>query len=253
MLNQTSAWVAAAGPATDHRTRSAAFALSAPEFARERSYDRTLLRFTARGERRFTDGGFELANVHVLLLDAAGAAIARRGHESNRQTLLGPLTTWAHEVYDEQLAAAAALVYEVETRVDVRRVVLAAGLAPIELDGDERRPWPMTITAQPDDPLLRLAVRVTVSRGDIELVLTGEATDLHDGHRNDFELELHDEAGAVIATRSMSLGIPATNLAVTDYSLRLEKRVARAVRALVLRCRSEVRAITRVGPFTIPA
>jgi hypothetical protein len=250
---QTQAWAKAARPVAGYQGTFTTFSVSSVELARERSYDRTLLRFTGRGVRAITDGGFEVANIHAILIGADGAPIVRRSHESNRQTLIGPVTTWAHELYDEQLAAAAALVYEVETRIDVRRTILEGELATILLDADDRRPWPLTITAQPADPLLRLSVGTWFSRSDFEIWLAGEATDLHDGHRHDFELDLRDAAGAVVANRTMSLSVGPSGLAFTDYSLRLEKAVARAVHALSVRCRSEVRAIARVGPFALPA
>jgi hypothetical protein len=250
---QTVAWVKTARPPAGYHGTFTGFSLTSPELSRERSYDRTLLRFTARGARAFPDGGFELSNLYAILIAADGAPIVRRSHESGRQTVIGPLTTWAHELYDEQLAAAAALVYEVETRLDVRRTILEGDLATILLDADDRRPWPLTITAQPADPLLRLSLRTAFNRGDLDVWLAGEATDLHDGHRHDLELELRDAAGTVVGTRAMSLSIGPTGLAFNDYSLRLEKSVARTVHSLALRCRSEVRAIARVGPFTIPA
>ncbi len=252
MTNQTKAWVAAAKPAADYQGTSSTFSIASLEFSRERSYDRTLLRLTARGTRTFDHGGFELLNVHALLLDADGAPIARRSHESSRQTLLGPLTIWAHELYDDQLAAAAALIYEVETRVDVRRVLLAGTLATIDLDTEDRRPWPLTITSQADDALVRFTVRTGFNRGEFEIGFAAESTDLHDGHRHDLELDLCDDSGAVVATRSTSISLTPAGVAFGDTSMRLEKKVARAVRSLVIRGRSEVRAVARIGPFTIP-
>lgn len=251
MTKQTRAWVEGARPLADFSTRNAIFSLSSPELSRERSYDRTVLRFTAKAERTFTEGGFELSNIYVVLVDADGAPIVRRSHDSGRQTLLGPLTTWCHEIHDDQLAAAAAMVYEVETRVDHRRVILEGDLAALDLDSGDRQPWPLAITSAPADPLLQLSVRTLYNRGDFEIFLAGEATDVHDGHRHDFELDLRDEAGAVIAARTLSFSLNATGFGMTDSSQRLEKKVVRAVRKVTLRCRSEVRSIARLGPFQI--
>ncbi|MCE9573414.1 MAG: hypothetical protein K8W52_09670 [Deltaproteobacteria bacterium] len=251
--SQLQAWVKAARPVAGYHGEHVAFALSSLTLTRERAGDRTLLRLTGRGTRAFPDGGFELSSVYAILIGADGAPIIRRGHDSGRQTLLGPHTTWAHELYDEQLASAAALVYEIETRVDVRRPILAGALAAITLDADDRRPWPLALTSAPVDPLLRLSLGTNFNRGELEVWLAGEATGPHDGHRNELELDLLDASGAVIASRAMTLSIGPSGLAFNDYCLRLEKPVARAVASLVVRGRSEVRAIARVGPFTIPA
>ena len=253
LVSQLHAWVKAARPIAGYHGEHTAFALSALSLSRERAGDRTLLRLSGRGSRTFPDGGFELASVYAILIGADGAPIVRRGHDSGRQTLLGPRTTWAHELYDEQLAAAAALVYEIETRIDVRRPLLAGTRAPIALDADDRRPWPLVLTSAPVDPLLRVSLGTVFNRGELELWLAGEATGPHDGHRTEFEIDVLDASGAVIASRAMTLSIGASGLAFNDYALRLEKPVARAVDGLVLRGRSEVRAIARVGPFTIPA
>jgi|GEM_PF-6534961 len=250
---QTVAWAEGARPVAGYQGSFVGFSLEAIELTRERSYDRTLLRLTGRGTRTMPDAGYELSTVYAILLDADGLPIVRRSHDSGRQTLIGPITTWAHELYDDQLAAAAALVYEVELKIDLRRTLLEGDLETILLDADDRRPWPLTITSQPVDPLLRVALRPSFVRGELEVWLAGEATELHDGHRHDFEVELRDRAGIPVACRTMSLNIGPTGLGFNDLTVRLEKPVARVAHSLTLRGRSEVRTIARIGPFTLPA
>lgn len=70
MTNQTRAWVAAARPAADYRGQFAAFSVSSIELSRERSYDRTLLRFRGRGERTFPDAAFAATGACSTLRDA---------------------------------------------------------------------------------------------------------------------------------------------------------------------------------------
>lgn len=249
MTKTTLAWVEGRRPLADYRIETPTFALWNPELARERSGDRTVLRFSAPGERRLAGGGFEINSINAILLDREGAPLVRRYHESGRQCVIGKLCTWSHELYDEQLAGAAALVYEVETRVDLRRTLLAGALEAIDLDDERRRPWPHTAGARGGDPLLQLSVAMVFNRGDLDINLLGEATGTHDGHSTQFEIDLLDQDGNAIASRTASFSIGAPGLGYTDTGLRLERRVAKAVRGFEIRGRTEVRAIARIGPF----
>lgn len=249
MTRTTLGWAEGRRALADFRIETPAFALSAPELTRERAGDRIVLRFTAQGERRLAGGGFELSNVHAVLVDRDGAPIVRRYHDSGRQCVLGKVCTWAHELYDEQLAGAAALVYEVETRVDLRRTLAAGVLEPIDLDDERRRPWPHKPTTSGADPLLHLSLALVYNRGDLDVSLVGEPTCVHDGHSTQLELDLLDQEGVAVASRTASVSIGATGLGYTDTSVRLERRVAKLVRGFEVRGRSEVRMITRLGPF----
>lgn len=254
MTTMTRGWVDAAIPVDACRLQSPVFELTGGALTRERAYDQTLLRFESRGARTCGTGGFELSSIYAILVDPEGAVIMRRSHDSYRQTVIGPVTTWAHEFADDHLAQAAALVYDVETRVDVRRPLVRGQLAAIDLDREDRQLWPFTIGDEPDDPLIQLSVSLSCRRGDIELNLVGETAVIHDGHRTELEFDLLDEAGQLVASRTTSLTIRSGDgLGFADTSLRLEKRVQRAVRSFELRGRTELRGLTRVGPFRMDA
>lgn len=227
------------------------FRLSKPVFARERSYDRTMLRFTAPGERLIPDASHELSTIYAVLLDEQGQLITRRSHESNRQTLLGPLCTWGHEIYDEQLARAASIVYEVETRLDVRRTLFSSKLLPVDLDSEARQPWSPAGDPSNEDRLMQISVGAFYNRGDFEISLMATTSCVNDGHRTEMELMLLDEAGVAVASRWMSVSISSTGVGYNDTSLRLEKRIARLVQALEIRGRSEVRTVGRIGPILL--
>jgi hypothetical protein len=254
MTKMTQAWVSAATDVGACRMTGPIFDLSGGAFSRERSYDLTVLRFESRGARTCGDGGFELWTVYAILVDLDGTVIVRRSHDSGRQTVIGPVTTWAHELSDDHLARAAALIYDVETRVDVRRSLVRGTLATIDLDREDRQLWPFTVTDGADDPLVAVSLSLSVRRGDIEINLVGETAMVHDGHRTEFEFDLLDEHGQLVASRTCSLSIRSGDgLGFGDTSLRLEKRVQRAVRSFELRGRTELRGLTRVGPFRMDA
>ncbi|MBK9032176.1 MAG: hypothetical protein IPL61_12805 [Myxococcales bacterium] len=254
MTTTTRGWVDAAIAVTDCRQRGPIFDVEGGAFDRERSYDNVLLRFDARGQRTCGAGGFELANVYAVLVDPDGAVIVRRSHDSYRQNVIGAIVTWAHELPDEHLARAAALIYEVETRVDLRRTLLAGTLGPVDLDREDRQQWSYTATEAPTDPLLHVSLSLAFRRGDIEVNVVGETALTHDGHSTSFEFDVLDEHGHVLASRTMSLSIrTADGLGFADTSMRLEKRVQRVMRGFALRGRTEVRGLTRVGPFRMDA
>jgi hypothetical protein len=227
---------------------TAVFRVSKPSFSRERSYDRTVLRLSAAGARVLPDAAVELGSIYAMLLDERGQLITRRGHDSGRQTLLGATCTWAHELYDEHLARATSILYEVEARLDLRRELFSGKLAGVDLDSEARQPW---LAAASNDPLLHLSFTSFYSRGDFEISVMATTPCVHDGHRNELELSLLDEAGAPVGSRWMSLSIGSAGVGYNDTSLRLEKRVARLVRSLEIRARSEIRTISRVGPILL--
>ncbi|MEZ4404388.1 MAG: hypothetical protein R3B06_30485 [Kofleriaceae bacterium] len=106
----------------------------------------------------------------------------------------------------------------------------------------------------PADPLLELNLSLSVRRGGSEINLVGETTVCHDGHRTEFEFDLLDEHGQLLGSRSTHLSIRnGDGVGFADTSLRLEKRVQRAVHAFVLRGRTELRGLTGVGPFRMDA
>ncbi len=254
MTTMTRGWVDAAVAVGDGRLRGPIFEVDGGGFARERSYDNVLLRYEARGKRTCGQGGFELANVYAVLVDPAGAVIVRKSHDSYRQNVVGATVTWAHELADEHLARAAALVYDVETRVDLRRTLIAGTLGPVDLDREDRQLWSYTATEAPSDPLMQVSLSLSFRRGDIEISLVGETAVTHDGHSTSFEFDVLDEHGEVLASRTTSLSIRSGDgLGFTDTSTRLEKRVQRAMRGFALRGRTEVRGLTRVGPFRMDA
>lgn len=254
MTTMTRGWVDSAVAVGDCKQHGAIFRVEGGAFARERSYDNVLLRFEARGARTCGDGGFELANVYAILVDSDGAVIVRRSHDSYRQNVVGATVTWAHELSDEHLGRAAALVYDVETRLDQRRTLLRGTLGAIDLDREDRQLWSYTATAAPNDPLLQLNLSLSFRRGDIELNLVGETAVIHDGHSTSFEFEVLDEHGHLLASRNTSLSIRSGDgLGFGDTSMRLEKRVQRAAHSFALHGRTEVRGLTRVGPFRMDA
>lgn len=254
MTTMTRGWVDSAIAVGECRQAGAIFRVEGGAFARERSYDNVVLRFEARGARTCGDGGFELANVHAILVDADGAVIVRRSHDSYRQNVVGATVTWAHELSDEHLSRAAALVYDVETRLDQRRTLLRGAFGAIDLDREDRQMWGYTATEAPTDPLLQLSLSLSFRRGDIELSMVGETTVIHDGHSTSFEFEVLDEHGQLLASRTTSLSIRSGDgLGFNDTSLRLEKRVQRAAHSFALHGRSDVRGLTRVGPFRMDA
>ncbi len=224
-------------------------------FSRERSYDRTVLRFSSQGEHTIPDASYELAYIYALLLDERGQILNRRSHDSGRQTLLGPQTTWAHELYDDHLARAASVVYEVETRVDTRRPLYAGKLGSIELDPETRQLWPLTPAPNSagivGDPLMQLSFSTWYNRGELELFLMAASTCPNDGHRSELEVTLLDDAGAPVASRWMNIHINGTGVGHNDFSLRLEKKLARQLSKLEIRGRTEVRSIARMGPILI--
>ncbi len=230
---------------------TAAFRLKSPTFSRERSYDRTVLRFAATGERTIPEASYEVNNIHAILLDQHGRLITRRSHETSRQMLLGPQCTWAHELYDEQLSRAASVLYEVETRIDLRRTLFASKLAPVDLDSEARQIWATASDPVATDRLMQLSLATFFNRNEFEIWLAATALCAHDGHRNELEVILLDEAGAMVGNRWMSLSINAPGVGYTDYTIRLEKRIARTVASLEVRGRSEVRVISRVGPILL--
>jgi hypothetical protein len=228
-----------------------AFKLRHPTFARERSYDRTMLRFSAAGERMLPQAAYELNSIYAVLLDASGQLIARRSHESNRQTLIGPQCTWGHELYDEQLERASSILYEVETRIDYSRTLFSSKLLPVDLDSELRQPWVTAEGGFIDDRLVQLSFGTFYSRNDLEISLMATTACVHDGHRTELEIMLLDEAGVMVANKWMSISIGPTGVGYNDYSIRLEKKVARAVHKLEVRGRSEVRTVGRVGPILL--
>jgi hypothetical protein len=227
------------------------FRMDRPSFATERSYGRTTLRLTAPGERLIADAAYELYNVYAVVLDQHGAPLARRSHESGRQYLLGPLCTWAHEIHDEQLDAATSVLYEVETRVDVRRTLLTGKLSPVDFDSEARQAWPLVEVHAEADRLLTLSLGSFYYRGELELFAAGTTPCAHDGHRTELELILRDDQGAVLATKWMNLSINSTGIAYNDTTIRLERRIAKSVASLEVRGRSEVRVIGRIGPILL--
>lgn len=241
----------AAAPARNLKCETPAFRLSNPTFSRERSYDRTMLRFSAAGERLIPDALMEVAYIYAVLLDEHGQLITRRSSESNRQTLVGPLCTWGHEIYDEQLERAASILYEVETRVDVRRNLFAGKLLPVDLDSEVRQMW--TPAGQPanQDRLMQISFGAFYNRGDFEISMMASTGCAHDSHRTEMELALLDEGGATVASRWMSMSINSPGIGYNDTSMRLEKKVARQISSLEIRARSEVRVINRVGPILL--
>lgn len=243
-------WGGAQAPA-DYRCETPVFRLAHPVLTRERSYDRALVRLTAAGERLHPDAAHEVNSLYAVLLDERGDIITRRSHESGRQTLIGPVCTWAHELYDEQLAAAAAILYELEVRLDVRHVLAAGTLGAVDLDSDTRQIWPHTITATSDARLVQVSIGTFYNRGDFELFAMATSPCVHDGVRNELELTLRDEAGEAVANRWMSLSIGGPGVGYNDTSLRLEKRIAKQVRSFELRGRTEVRSVNRVGPLAL--
>lgn len=229
-----------------------AFRLRSASFGpRERSYDRTMLRFLAAGERTLPEASYELNNIYAVLLDERGQLITRRSHESNRQTLLGPVCTWGHELYDEQLSRAASILYEVEARVDYRRTLFSSKLLPVDLDSEARQPWVAAEGGFVDDRLMQLSLGTFYSRNDLEISLMATTSCVHDGHRSELELMLLDEAGVMIANKWISISIGSTGVGYNDSSIRLEKKVARAVHKLEVRGRSEVRVVGRIGPILL--
>lgn len=222
-----------------------------PTMSRERSYDRTLLRFSAPGERLVSGAAYELSTVYGVLFDAGGRVIARRSNESNRQTLLGETCTWSHEFYDEHLALAAGLGYEVEARVDVRRVLLAGKLSPVDIDSEARQPWAVAAVETKPDPLMSATFTLSYCRGYCEVAMAATSALVHDGHRSEIELALGDEAGKVLASRWTSLSLNATGIGYNDPSISLEKRIARQVATVSVAARTEVRSVTRIGPIAV--
>lgn len=254
MTTMTRGWVDAAVAVGDGHLRGPIFEVAGGAFTRERSYDNVLLRYEARGRRTCGQGGFELANVYAVLVDPDGAVIVRKSHDSYRQNVVGTTVTWAHELADEHLARAAALVYDVETRVDLRRTLIAGTLGPVDLDREDRQLWSYTATEAPTDPLMQVSLSLSFRRGDIEISLVAETGVTHDGHSTSFEFDVLDEHGEVLASRTTSLSIRSGDgLGFTDTSTRLEKRVQRAMRGFALRGRTEARGLTRVGPFRMDA
>jgi hypothetical protein len=221
-------------------------------FSRERSYDRTVLRFTAPGERAIPDAMLELSYINAVLLDERGHIVTRRSHDSGRQTLLGPQLTWAHEFYDDQLARASSVVYEVEARVDVRRTLYTGKLGAVDFDADTRQAWPLA-SGEPAaaDRLVQLSFSTFYNRGEFEIFAMAATACTNDGHRTELEVALLDEAGAVVGSRWLNLSINSAGVGYNDGSIRLEKRIARQIAALELRGRTEVRSVNRIGPILL--
>lgn len=223
--------------------------LASPTITKERSYDRTILRFSAPGQRLLGTAAYELYNVYAVLLDAHGRVIVRRGHESSRQALLGELCTWAHELYDDHLAQSAALAYELEVRIDLRRTLVAGPLAAVDFDSEARQAWSILGRPSEPDPLMSASFSPFYSRGYFELMMAATSPVLHDGHRSELEVLLHDEAGKVLAAKWMGFSVASTGIGYGDTSLSLEKRIARQVTALTINARTEARVVTRLGPI----
>lgn len=252
MTTTTRGWVDAAVAAADYRLTGAIFELGEVTLARERAYDNVHLLFAARGRRLVTEGGFELANVHACLLDASGAVIVRRGHDSYRQSVVGAVVRWGHELADDHLDRAVAVVYDVETRLDLRRPLVRGQFGGLDLDREDRQPLPFTAAPLPRDPLMEVGVALAFRRNEIEINLVAESALAHDGHASYLDFDVLDEAGEIVGSRALSLSIRAGDrVGFADAGLRIEKRVQREMRGFALRGRSEVRALTRVGPLRL--
>jgi hypothetical protein len=221
-----------------------------PSTSRERAYDRTLLRFSASGERLIPSAAYDVSSVYAVLFDPAGRVVNRRCHEGGRQLLLGETCTWSHELYDEHLAISASLAYEVETRVDVRRVLLAGKLSSVDIDSEARQPWFIHAVETKPDPLMSASFTLTFCRGYCDVFMAATSAVVHDGHRSEIELVFSDEAGKVLASRWTSLSINSTGVGYNDNSITLEKRVARQIATISVSARTEVRSVTRVGPIS---
>ncbi len=234
------------------RIETVAFTIEEGEVTREPAGSRTLLRFAAPAKRHL-DGGFEVNNVNALLFDRDGRFIARRGSERAR-TVLGNRAAWVHEIPVDQLALATRVSYEIEHRFDLRRKVLATELPtlPAESDGSDYWRW---LTFDPrllEDRTTRFDIALWARNSELVITFGQIPKFATDSFRCEYELDLLDGDGLLVANRTFSGGLNYGRPNFDDTSISMERRLMRTLRFFELRARTEARAIAEIAVDLLP-
>lgn len=230
----------------------AAFELSDASLAAERtSSGNTVLRLRANGKRHNNDGSYQVERVSVVLLRQDGSLVrVQRYHESNKPFVIGDVITWSHELYDAELASAAAAFYIVETRIHVARALLRCDLGPVDLVA-ESAVWPIVSKQVKHSDLVNVDVAVSVRRGErVDLSLTAESTVLNRGHSLSTEFYLVDGDGIALTSAGTSSSL-VNGFAYDKTDAGIDRTAARSIRALEVRARIEVNVMSEIGPIAL--
>jgi len=236
------------------RHSDVAFELSDAELSSERSGSgNSVLRFKAKGQRHNGDGSYVIDRVAaVLLRQDASLVRVQRYHESNKPFVIGDKTSWSHDLYDAELASAAAILYLVETRLLVSRTLLRCELGPVDLIA-ESATWPIVSKHVEHCDLVHVDVALSTRRGErVDISLTAESDVVNRGHSITAELYLLDGNGIAL-TSAVASGSLVNGFACEKTDTGIDRATARDIRSIEVRGRVEVTVVSEIGPFTIPS
>ena len=239
---------------TQLRHSDVAFDLSDAELLAERaSGGSTVLRFRAKGQRRNGDGSYVIERVAaVLLRQDASLVRVQRYHESSKPLVVGDKISWSHDLYDAELAGAAAVFYVVETRLQVFRTLLRCELGPADLLA-ESATWPIVARHVEHSDLVHVDVALSTRRGErVDISLTAESDVINRGHSVAAEFYLLDGAGIALTSAAVS-GSLVNGFACEKTDTGIDRATARDIRSIEVRGRVEVTVVSEIGPVTIPA
>lgn len=239
---------------TQVRHSDVAVELSDAELSADRtSGGSTVLRFRAKGQRHNGDGSYVIERVAAMLLRQDASLVrVQRYHESSKPLVVGGKVTWSHELYDAELAGAAAVFYVVETRLQVIRTLLRCELGSVDVIA-ESAIWPIVSKRVEHSDLVHVDVALSTRRGErVDISFTAESDVTNRGLSVAAEFYLLDGDGIALTSAAVS-GSLVNGFAYEKADTGIDRATARDIRSMEVRARVDVAVVSEIGPIKIPA
>jgi hypothetical protein len=253
-LQTFSDWKARACSPEKFRHADAAFSIDEIAMSADRaSSGNSKLRMAAPGARHNDDGAFVIERVGALLLDREGALVrTQRYHDGDSPLAIGKHTTWSHEVYDAELAAAHSVRYVIETRIQVIRTLLTCDLGTPDVVA-ESAVWPIVAKhAEPND-LVAIDVALATRRGQrINISVMAESRVVNRGFAIATEFYFLNRDGVPMTSGTTQTSL-VNGFAHDRTDAGLDRTIASTIDSLVVRARIEMTLLSELDPIVLPA
>ncbi len=231
----------------------AAFSLGRVTLLSERSGSgSTKLQLTGVGQRRHDGGAFVIERVSAMLLGRDGSLVrAQRYHDDDSPLVIGEQTSWTHEVYDAELAAAHSVRYVIETRVQTICTLMTCELGAVDVVA-ESATWPIASRHVVPNDLVTIDVALSTKRGKrLDINVMAESSVVHRDHSVATEFYFLNRDGIAVASSATRLSL-VNGFAHDRAGAGFDRTTASAISSLLVRGRIEVSLLSELDPIELP-
>lgn len=230
-----------------------AFSLGRVALTSERaSSGSSKLRLTGVGQLKNDGGAFVIERVSAMLLGQDGSLVrTQRYHDDDSPLVIGNHTSWTHEVYDAELAAAHSVRYVIETRVQTICTLMTCELGTVDVVA-ESATWPIVSRHVVPNDLVMIDVALSTKRGKrMDISVMAESSVVHRDHSVATEFYFLNRDGIAVASGATRLSL-VNGFAHDRTGAGFDRTTASAISSLLVRGRIEVSLLSELDPIELP-